>query len=127
MTQPRSYSSASPRALNPVPADAGIGLKPQHYREIISTKPKLGWFEVHAENYMGAGGPPHRYLGAIRELYPLSLHGVGLSLGSTDPLDRDHLTKLKALIGRFVPGLVSEHLCWSSAGGQLPRFPARPG
>ena len=101
MTQPRSYSGASPRMLNPVPADAGIGLKPQHYRDIIATKPKLGWFEVHAENYMGAGGPPHRYLSAIRDLYPLSLHGVGLSLGSAGPLDRAHVLRLKELILGF--------------------------
>lgn len=116
MTQPRSYSGASPRALNPVPADAGIGLKPQHYRDIIATKPKLGWFEVHAENYMGAGGPPHRYLSAIRDLYPLSLHGVGLSLGSAGPLDRAHVARLKELIGRYEPGLVSEHLAWTRHG-----------
>ena len=65
-----------------VPARAGVGLKAQHYREIIETRPDAGYFEVHAENYMGGGGPPHRYLTAIRERYPLSLHGVGLSIGS---------------------------------------------
>lgn len=116
MTQPRSYSSASPRALSPVPADAGIGLKPQHYREIIANRPPLGWFEVHAENYMGAGGPPHRYLSAIRDLYPLSLHGVGLSLASAGPLDREHALRLRDLAKRYEPGLISEHLAWTRHG-----------
>ncbi|MEP0708778.1 MAG: DUF692 domain-containing protein [Parvibaculum sp.] len=116
MTHSQSYPDASPFAANPVPADAGIGLKPQHYRDIIATRPPLGWFEVHAENYMGAGGPPHRYLGAIREFYPLSLHGVGLSLGSAGPLDRDHVLALKDLAQRYEPGLISEHLAWTRHG-----------
>lgn len=76
--------------------------------------PDVGFFEVHAENFMGAGGPPHRYLSAIRERYPLSLHGVGLSIGADRPLDKDHLDRLKRLIGRYRPGLFSEHLAWSS-------------
>jgi uncharacterized protein (UPF0276 family) len=71
-----------------MPLRAGIGLKAEHYRMIIETSPDIGFFEVHAENYMGAGGPPHRYLSAIRERYPLSLHGVGLSIGAARPLDR---------------------------------------
>jgi uncharacterized protein len=96
---------------------AGVGLKPQHYREILETSPDIGFFEVHAENYMGAGGPPHRYLAAIRERYPLSLHGVGLSIGAARPLDREHLARLKHLIGRYEPDLFSEHLAWSSHGG----------
>jgi uncharacterized protein (UPF0276 family) len=95
---------------------AGVGLKPQHYREILETPPDIGFFEIHAENYMGAGGPPHRYLAAIRERYPLSLHGVGLSIGAARPLDREHLARLKHLIGRYEPGLFSEHLAWSSHG-----------
>jgi uncharacterized protein (UPF0276 family) len=97
-----------------IPARAGVGLKPEHYRIILETAPDLGFFEVHAENYMGAGGPPHRYLTAIRERYPLSLHGVGLSIGGDRPLDRDHLARLKALITRYQPGLFSEHLAWST-------------
>lgn len=97
-----------------VPARAGVGLKAEHYREIVESKPDVGFFEVHAENYMGAGGPPHRYLAAIRQHYPLSLHGVGLSIGSDRPLDREHLQRLKALIARYQPGLFSEHLAWSS-------------
>ena len=99
-----------------IPPRAGVGLKPRHYREILETAPDIGFFEVHPENYMGAGGPPHRYLGAIRELYPLSLHGVGLSIGAVGPLDQGHLTRLKDLIDRYQPGLFSEHLAWSSHG-----------
>jgi len=97
-----------------VPPRGGVGLKAEHYRTIIETRPDIGFFEVHAENYMGAGGPPHRYLSAIRERYPLSLHGVGLSIGADRPLDRDHLLRLKQLIERYAPGLFSEHLAWSS-------------
>jgi uncharacterized protein (UPF0276 family) len=97
-----------------LPPRAGVGLKSEHYRTIIETRPNIGFFEVHAENYMGAGGPPHRYLTAVRELYPLSLHGVGLSIGADRPLDRDHLRRLRDLIGRYAPALFSEHLAWSS-------------
>src|SRR5712691_7867004 len=104
----------SSAARNFVPPRAGVGLKAQHYRTIIETLPDIGFFEVHAENYLGAGGPPLRYLSAIRERYPLSLHGVGLSIGADRPLDRDHLQRLKQLIGRYAPGLFSEHLAWSS-------------
>ncbi|NRA86829.1 MAG: DUF692 domain-containing protein [Rhizobiales bacterium] len=101
-----------------IPQNAGVGLKAQHYNNILEEKPNLGWFEVHPENYMGAGGPPHRYLTAIRELYPLSLHGVGMSLGSpTERLSPDHLARFKALIDRYEPGLISEHLAWSTHEG----------
>ena len=105
------------RNLNIVPPRAGVGLKPQHYTAILEERPRrIGFFEVHAENYMGAGGPPHRYLTAIRERYPLSIHGVGLSIGADRPLDRDHLMRLKALIARYEPGVFSEHLAWSTHG-----------
>lgn len=97
-----------------IPARGGVGLKAEHYRTIIDTIPDVGFFEVHAENYMGAGGPPHRYLSAIRERYPLSLHGVGLSIGADRPLDKDHIERLRRLIRRYRPGLFSEHLAWSS-------------
>jgi len=97
-----------------IPRRAGVGLKAQHYRAILDTNPDIGFFEVHAENYMGAGGPPHRYLTAIRERYPLSLHGVGLSIGAAHPLDLDHLQRLRQLIERYQPGLFSEHLAWST-------------
>jgi uncharacterized protein (UPF0276 family) len=95
----------------------GVGFKPEHFEAIADTRPKLGFFEVHAENYMGAGGAPHRRLDAIRELYPLSLHGVGLSIGSPGPLDRAHLQRLAAVAKRFEPTLVSEHLAWSTHEG----------
>lgn len=101
------------------PSHAGVGLKPQHVARILSDRPALGFFEVHAENYMGAGGPPHRHLAAIRERYPLSVHGVGLSLGGAGDLDRAHLTRLAALVRRHDPLLVSEHLAWSSHGGHF--------
>ncbi len=97
-----------------VPARAGAGLKPEHVADILETRPEIGFFEVHAENYMGAGGPPHRQLEAIRRDYPLSLHGVGLSIGGEGPLDKDHLQRLAGLIRRYEPGLFSEHLAWST-------------
>lgn len=99
-----------------LPPRAGLGLKPQHYAEIIERRPDIGFFEVHAENYMGDGGPPHRYLGTIVEHYPLSLHGVGLSIGGEGALNRDHLRRLRALIDRYSPQSFSEHLAWSSHG-----------
>ncbi len=97
-----------------IPDRSGIGLKPEHYTDILNSKPNLGWFEVHPENYMGAGGPPHHFLEKIRELYPLSLHGVGLSIGGEAPLNPEHLARLKDLNERYQPGLFSEHLAWSS-------------
>lgn len=103
-------------ARNAVPPRAGVGLKPEHYREILETSPDVGFFEVHAENYMGAGGPPHRYLSKIRDRYPLSLHGVGLSIGADRPLDRDHLARLGRLVELYQPGSFSEHLAWSTHG-----------
>ena len=103
---------------NLIPARVGVGLRAPHYREVLSTLPKVGWFEVHSENYFGAGGQPLYFLEQVRNHYPLSLHGVGQSLGSTDALNRAHLKKLKNLIQRFEPGLVSEHLCWGSVGGR---------
>lgn len=104
---------------NPVPASVGVGLKAVHYSEILETKPALGWFEVHPENYMGEGGSPHAYLSAIRAQYPLSLHGVGMSLGGIDPLKPDHLARFADLVRRYEPGLVSEHLAWSTHGGDF--------
>ena len=104
-------------AKNPIPARAGVGFKLEHYREIIEGRPDVGWFEVHAENYMEAGGPPHHFLSAVRQCYPLSVHGVGLSIGADAPLDGVHLTLLKAVCDRYQPGLVSEHLAWSTHEG----------
>jgi len=99
-----------------VPASTGVGLRPVHYRQILQERPRVGWFEVHSENYFGAGGQPLHYLESIRDAYPLSLHGVGLSLGSAGPLDEDHLRRLGDLISRIQPGLVSEHLSWGRVG-----------
>lgn len=107
-------TASSKFASRTLPARAGIGLKAEHYRAVLEDRPRLGFFEIHAENYMGAGGPPHRYLTAIREAYPLSLHGVGLSIGGPQSLDRDHLARLKSLDERYEPGLFSEHLAWST-------------
>ena len=97
-----------------IPARSGLGLKPEHIREIVDTGPALGFFEIHAENYMGAGGLPHRALAAVRERYPISLHGVGLSIGGRTALDQEHLGRLAELNRRYQPGLFSEHLAWSS-------------
>lgn len=102
----------------PIPARAGIGLRSEHYHEVLEKRPDIGWFEVHSENYFGEGGRPLHYLEQISEHYPLSLHGVGLSIGSTDDLNTTHLEKLKKLIERFKPGLVSEHLSWGSFQGR---------
>lgn len=99
-----------------LPPRAGLGLKSEHFREVLLTRPDLGFFEVHAENYMVAGGPLHHFLGRIREQYPLSLHGVGLSIGGEGPLDVAHVQRLAALIERYQPQSFSEHLAWSSHG-----------
>jgi uncharacterized protein (UPF0276 family) len=101
-----------------LPATAAVGLRAPHVREVLNTRPAVPWFEVHSENYFADGGPALAALLRIRADYPLSLHGVGLSLGSTDPLDRDHIAKLKRLIARVEPAQVSEHLCWSGVGGR---------
>ncbi|HSV48431.1 MAG TPA: DUF692 domain-containing protein [Ramlibacter sp.] len=100
-----------------LPARSGVGLKPQHYRAVLDERPVLGFFEVHAENYMVDGGPLPHHLGKIRERYPLSLHGVGLSIGGEAPPDRDHLGRLAALVRRYEPAEFSEHLAWSTHGG----------
>jgi len=101
-----------------LPVAAGIGLRAPHLRYVEGTRPQVGWFEVHSENYFADGGPALAALERIRADYPLSLHGVGLSLGSTDPLARPHLDKLARLIARVEPALVSEHLCWSGVAGR---------
>lgn len=104
------------RASDSIPASAGIGLRFPHHRAVLDEKPGVGWLEVHPENYMG-GGKPLEYLEAIRRDYPLSLHGVGLSLGAADGLDDRHLERLQRVIERVEPGLVSEHLAWSAFDG----------
>jgi uncharacterized protein len=97
-----------------LPASAGVGFKAEHFREIAAAPQPLGFFEVHAENYMGAGGAPHAQLGYLREHYALSIHGVGLSIGSAQPLDGAHLARLKSLCDRYEPESFSEHLAWST-------------
>lgn len=98
---------------------AGIGLRPPHYQAILAQQPAVSFLEVHSENFFGDGGQPLKYLARFREDYPISTHGVGLSLGSTDPLDGDHLKKLKRLVDRIDPVLVSEHLCWVGVNGRF--------
>lgn len=107
-----------PRAFQPlaIPASAGIGLRSPHIGEMLTRRPSAGWLEVHAENYMGDGAGVEA-LERLRQTYPLSVHGVGLSLGSARGVDRDHLERLRRVCERFQPDLVSEHLAWSVADG----------
>jgi uncharacterized protein len=113
----RTLMTSAPRVAAPLPRRAGVGFKPEHFDAIVDERPDVGFFEIHAENFMGDGGPPHRRLEAVRARYPLSLHGVGLSIGSPGPLDRAHLQRLAAVAKRFEPTLVSEHLAWSTHEG----------
>jgi hypothetical protein len=96
---------------------AGVGLKHEHAGDILGSPRRVDFFEIHAENYMGAGGPPHHLLSRIRADYPMSIHGVGLSIGGTAPLARAHLLRLKRLVDAYRPALFSEHLAWSSHDG----------
>lgn len=105
-------------AFAPLPVAAGIGLRSPHIAQVRSDRPPVGWLEVHSENYFVDGGPALDALDAIRANYAISLHGVGLSLGSADPLDATHLSRLKQLAARIEPALVSEHLCWSHVDGR---------
>jgi uncharacterized protein (UPF0276 family) len=100
-----------------LPRTAGVGFKPEHFAAINSARQPIGFFEVHAENYMGAGGPPHAQLGRLRQDYAISVHGVGLSIGSVQDLDAEHLSRLKMVCDRYEPDSFSEHLAWSSHDG----------
>ncbi|WP_428097465.1 DUF692 domain-containing protein [Candidatus Rariloculus sp.] len=102
----------------PIPAIAGIGLRGPHQARFLHDKPAAGWLEAHSENYFAEDGIAVATLERIRANYPLSLHGVGLSLGSVDPLDTEHLRKLARLVDRIEPGLVSEHLSWGAVDGR---------
>jgi uncharacterized protein (UPF0276 family) len=113
----RSAFPAGTRAPAPVPAAAGIGLRHPHLPDFLEGRPPVAWLEVHSENFLAEGGPRRRALERIRADYPVSCHGVGLSLGSAEGLDADHLDRLAALFARVEPGLVSEHVAWSVAEG----------
>lgn len=96
----------------------GVGLRPKHYPEILDAYPPVDWFEIISENFMLPGGRPLHVLEQIRGHYPIALHGVSLSIGSTDPLDTAYLARLRDLISRFAPAWVSDHLCWTSVGSR---------
>ncbi len=96
----------------------GLGLRPKHYRDVLGGGASVSWFEVVTENYLGDGGRPLQALEKVRENYPIALHGVSLSLGSTDPLDREYLKRLKAAMKRFDPEIVSDHCCWTGVQGR---------
>jgi uncharacterized protein (UPF0276 family) len=102
-----------------MPAQAGIGLRACHHWDVLNGTPQVAWFEAHTENYLADGGAHVRALCAIRERYALSLHGVGLSLGSSDPIDLPHLQRVRGALRRFEPALISEHLSWSSVEGRF--------
>ncbi|HET9763659.1 MAG TPA: DUF692 family protein, partial [Casimicrobiaceae bacterium] len=109
--KPKNDSAALPSA-------AGIGLRAPHITRVRQERPAVGWFEVHSENYFLDGGPALAALDAIRSDYPIALHGVGLSLGSADSLDVEHLRRLKRLVARIDPAAISEHLCWGRIDGR---------
>ncbi|RBW57506.1 DUF692 family multinuclear iron-containing protein [Ruegeria sp. A3M17] len=104
----------SSRQSNRLPAAPGVGYKPQHYDQILDHAHPVGWLEIHAENYMGDGGRPLAQLRHLSEKFPISVHGVGLSIGGEGPLDPDHLARLKHLVGWLNPASFSEHLAWST-------------
>lgn len=99
-----------------LPAAPGLGFKPEHFARIAKQPGAVGFYEVHAENYMGEGGAPHAMLDRLRQDHAVSIHGVGLSIGGAEPLDRDHLARLRVLLDRYQPASFSEHLAWSSHG-----------
>ena len=107
---------ATDRCDSPIPAKAGIGLRFRHHQAVLDTRPDVAWMEVHTENYMGGGSPIH-CLEAIRRDIPISLHGVGLSLGSAEGLDPVHLDRIRQVAERIEPDLMSEHIAWSVSGG----------
>jgi len=102
----------------PIPAQAGIGLRSAHHEALLAERPAIAFIEAHTENYFHDGGAAVRALHRARANYPLSLHGVGLGLGSAEGVDREHLARVKRAIRRFEPALVSEHACWGHAGGE---------
>ncbi len=120
MTTPRDPSQfVSLADLAGLPAQAGLGFKIQHFDPLLADGDPPGFIEVHAENYMGAGGMPHAQLQQLRERLPISIHGVGLSIGGMHPPDPDHLDRLAALLTRYQPASFSEHLAWSTHDGRF--------
>jgi len=119
MTKNQTKANPVDFSLQPVPEkpvrETGIGLRGQHYKDILDEKPDIGWIEVHTENFFGGGSHRH-YLSKARELYPLSFHCIGMSLGSDQPPDENHLRQVKELINIYEPFLVSDHLSWSASG-----------
>lgn len=118
MVKSPSNNEVPPKVMEGPGLNAGVSLKPQHYDRVLEGSVEPKWFEVHTENYMGDGGLPHHYLEQINEKFPLSFHGVGLSLGSAkrgqkSGLDKTHLKRIKTLVDRYNPALVSEHVAWS--------------
>jgi len=111
-----SHAAPLRKARDSIPAEAGVGLRFRHHREVLESHPAAAWFEVHTENYLGGGSAP-AHLDAIRRDYPVSLHGTGLSLGSAEGLDPAHVVRVQKLVERIEPGLISEHLSFSVAGG----------
>lgn len=107
------------RRPNRLPAAPGVGYKPQHYADILKQAAPVAWLEIHAENYMGDGGRPLAQLRHLSERFPISVHGVGLSIGGEGPLDADHLARLKHLVGWLEPASFSEHLAWSTHDNQF--------
>ncbi|MFN3282536.1 MAG: DUF692 domain-containing protein [Tabrizicola sp.] len=105
------------QSLTALPAMPGVGYKPQHFAAILADPGSVGWLEVHAENYMGEGGRPLAQLRYLAERFPISVHGVGLSIGGEMPLDRDHLARLRQLCDWLNPASFSEHLAWSTHDG----------
>jgi len=105
-------------ALTAPPLGFGLGLRTQHYEAILAERPAIDWLEIISENYLVPGGRPLDYLDRIRADYPMAMHGVSLSIGSDDPLDRDYLRRIAALAKRVEPAWISDHLCWTGVGGR---------
>lgn len=114
---PTLHTAADP--AGPIPARAGIGLRAPHHADLVRDRPQVAWLEAHSENYFADGGAQLQHLQNARALYPLSLHGVGMSLGSVDPLNSEHLRRLKRLVSWSEPRLISEHLSWASVDGSF--------
>jgi len=106
-------------ALNTLPTAVGVGYKPQHFTDLIATPGPVEWIEVHAENYMGDGGRPHAQMDVLTDHFALSVHGVGLSIGGDQPLDKEHLFRLRRLLDRYNTASFSEHLAWSTHGSEF--------